>query len=132
MITCSVLRCTNPGFAFVMAGQRLTAGYREAYVCAEHKALIEAGSPWDMQGRNVLIGQDMAPTLERWSARPNVMAGGFTLTLEIAGHIKPIEFLLTPSQARALAMFIAEPQGSPFPGSAIPASAKLNTARSAS
>ncbi len=60
-----------------------------------HKALIGAGFPWDMQGREVLIGQDMAPILERRSARPSVGAGGFTLTLDIEGQIKPIEFFLT-------------------------------------
>jgi hypothetical protein len=90
-----------------MAGcQNPPAGYHEAYICADHKALIEAGSPWDMEGRNVLMGQDLAPILENWSARPSMGSQGFTLTLEIAGQIKPFEVFLMPTEAKTLSTFI--------------------------
>ena len=87
------------------------AGYHEAFVCAGHMALIDAGSPWDMEGRNVLMGQDLAPILENWSARPSVGSAGFTLTLEIAGQIKPIEVFLMPTEARTLSTFIDAANG---------------------
>lgn len=95
-----------------MAGsQNAAAGYHEAFVCAEHRALIEAGSPWDMEGRNVLMGQDLAPLLENWSARPSVGSEGFTLTLEIAGQIKPFEVFVMPTEARTMSTFIDAANG---------------------
>jgi hypothetical protein len=59
-----------------------------------------------MEGGNVLMGRDLAPILENWSARPSVGSAGFTLTLEIAGQIKPIEVFLLPTEARTLSSFI--------------------------
>lgn len=106
MINCSVLRCTNPGSAFVAGTQNLTVGYHEAYVCAEHKTLMDAGTPWDMQERYVLMGHDLAPVLGNWSARPSAGSNGFTLRLEIAGQIKPLEVFLTLTEAKTLAAFI--------------------------
>ncbi len=95
-----------------MAGsQNAAAGYHEAFVCAEHRALIEAGSPWDMEGRNVLMGRDLAPLLEHWSARPSVGSEGFTLTLDIAGQIKPFEVFLMPTEVRTLSTFIDAANG---------------------
>ena len=96
----------NPGSAFTAGSQSLVAGYREAYVCAEHKAVIDAGAPWDMEGQTVLMGQDLAPILENWHARPSVGSEGFTLTLEIAGQIKPVEVFLMPTEAMTLSSFI--------------------------
>lgn len=106
MLNCSVLRCTNLGSAFVAGNRKSAAGYHEAYVCAQHKALIEAGSPWDMEGRIVLMGQDLASVLEKWSARPSVGSEGLTLTLEGASCLKPCEFFLMPAEARALFKFL--------------------------
>lgn len=84
----------------------MAADYQEAYICAEHKALIEAGSPWDMDGRHVLMGRDLAPIVEKWSARPSAGSEGFTLTLEITGQIKPFEVFLLPTEARTLSAFL--------------------------
>jgi hypothetical protein len=106
MLPCPVLRCTNPGAAFVVGRQGHRGGYREAYVCDDHKALIDAGSPWCMEGHSVLLGQDITPVLESWSARPSVGAEGFTLTLQVAGQIKPFDVFLTASEAKTLAAFI--------------------------
>lgn len=106
MLNCSVLRCTNVGFAFVAGNRKSAAGYHEAYVCAGHRALIEAGSPWDMEGHIVLMGQDLAQVLENWSARPSVGSEGFTFTFESASCIKPCEFFLMPAEARALFKFL--------------------------
>lgn len=106
MIICSVLRCTNPGSAFVFGNQNAAAGYHEAYLCGEHKAIVDAGAPWDMDERNVLMGRDLAPVLKHWSARPSVGSEGFTLTLEIDGRLKPVEFFLKPTEARTLSKFI--------------------------
>lgn len=106
MFTCSVLRCSNPGSAFTAGSQRATTGYHEAFVCAEHRALIDAGAPWDMEGRHVLMGQDLPPILENWSARLCAGSKGFTLTLEIAGQLKPLEVFLMPTEARTLSTFI--------------------------
>jgi hypothetical protein len=111
MFTCSVLRCTNPGSAFLAGSKSAAAGYHEAYVCADHLAVIEAGAPWDMDGRDVLLGQDLAPVLENWSARPSVGSEGFTLTLEIAGRLKPFEVFLMPTEARTLSSFIDAANG---------------------
>jgi hypothetical protein len=110
MATCSVLRCTNPGSAYA-AGSHPAAGYHSAYVCGEHRALIESGSPWDMEGCSVLTGQDMPPVLENWSARPSEGSEGFRLTLEAAGGIKPFEVFLTPTEAKTLASFLYAAHG---------------------
>jgi hypothetical protein len=91
--------------------QGLLDGYPEAYVCAEHKAMIDLGCPWDMEGHNVVMGQDLAPVLATWSARPSVGSEGFTLTLEIKGGIKPIEVFLKPAEARTLSMFLDAANG---------------------
>ena len=69
-------------------------------------ALIEAGSPWDMEGHIVLMGQDLAPILHNWSIRASVGSEGFTLTLEIACQVKPLEVFLRPAEARTLLAFI--------------------------
>lgn len=106
MLTCTVLRCTNSGSGFIAGSQKAAVGYHEAYVCAEHKALIEAGSPWDMEGRIVLMGQDLAPILSNWSVRRSVGSEGFTLTLEVACHVMPFEVFLKPVEARALFNFL--------------------------
>jgi hypothetical protein len=106
MITCSVLRCTNPGSGFTVGNQTLAAGYHEAYVCTVHQELIDAGAPWDMEGHIVLMGRDVAPILENWSARPSAGSEGFTLTLQIQGQIKPVEAFLMPAEARTLSAFI--------------------------
>ncbi|MDN4611581.1 hypothetical protein [Arthrobacter burdickii] len=68
--------------------------------------MIDAGSPWCMEGHSVLLGQDITPVLESWSARPSVGAEGFTLTLQVAGQIKPFDVFLTASEAKTLAAFI--------------------------
>lgn len=106
MLPCPVLRCVHPAGAFVAGKQGLGDDYREAYVCFEHKALIDAGAPWQMEGPSVLMGQDIAPVLEGCSARPGVGAEGFTLTLRVAGQIAPVDVFLTPTEARTLAVFI--------------------------
>lgn len=111
MVTCSVLRCTNVGSVFVTGTPYLTAGHHEAYVCAEHKALMDSGAPWDMEDHHVLMGQDIAPLLLTWSARPSVGCEGFTLTLEIEGQIKPFEVFLMPSDASTLSAFINAANG---------------------
>ncbi|MHA7278455.1 hypothetical protein ACX80H_01700 [Arthrobacter sp. MDT2-2] len=68
--------------------------------------MIDAGSPWCIEGHSVLLGQDITPVLESWSARPSVGVDGFTLTVQVAGQIKPFEVFLTPTEARTLAVFI--------------------------
>jgi hypothetical protein len=106
MLFCPVLRCTKPGAAFVVGSQGLEGCYREAYVCTEHKAVIDAGLFWYLEEHSVLIGSDIPPVLESWAARPSVVAEGFTLTLRVAGHTEPFEIFLTPAEARTLAVFI--------------------------
>ena len=59
-----------------------------------------------MEGQTVLMGQDLAPVLENWSARPSVGSEGFTLTFDSASCIKPCEFFLMPAEARALFRFL--------------------------
>lgn len=107
MFTCSVLRCSNPGAAFAANGRNLAAKYHEAYVCARHKAMIDGGEPWDVDGQVVLMGRDLAPILQSWCARPCTGSAGFTLTLEITGHIVPVEIFLLPAEARDLSSFIS-------------------------
>jgi hypothetical protein len=106
MLICSVLRCTNPGSAFVAGTGNVTASSPEAYVCPEHKKRMDAGAPWDMQERHVLIGHDLAPVLANWSARPSTGSEGFVLRLELMGEIKPVEVFLMPSEARTLSTFL--------------------------
>lgn len=103
---CSVLGCTNPGSNMVAGG-----GNHEVYVCTEHKALMDAGAPWDLQGRSVVMDQDLAPLVEGWQARPSAGAGGLTLSLELAGQAEPIHVFLPPAEARALAAFIRAANG---------------------
>jgi hypothetical protein len=106
MTTCSALLCTNPGTSFVMVMQTSTADFHDVYVCDKHRVLMDAGSPWDMHGRHILIGQDMAPPVREWSARPSGGAEGFTLTMRFAGGIEPVDAFLVPKEARKLAAFI--------------------------
>lgn len=106
MLPCPVLRCMNPGAAFVTCSHDRRGGYREAYVCAGHKASIDAGDPWYMEGRSVLMGPDIPPVLESWSARPSVAVEGFTLTLHVAGQIEPVDVFLAPTEAKTLIRFI--------------------------
>jgi hypothetical protein len=80
----------DPGSAFVVGGQMMN-DLHEAYVCPEHKEMIDAESLWDIHAGQVLIEQDMAPTLERWSSRESSGTVGFTLTLEAAGLTKPLK-----------------------------------------
>lgn len=72
----------------------------------EHKASIDDGLPWYMEGHAVLVGEDIPPVLETWSARPSVGCEGFTLTLHVAGRREPFEVFLTPAGAKTLAAFI--------------------------
>ncbi|WP_461172218.1 hypothetical protein M1D93_14615 [Arthrobacter sp. Z1-9] len=72
---------------------------------------MEVGSPWDMEGRNVLMGQDLAPVVEKWSVRQSVGSAGFTLTLEVAGRLKPLEVFLMPAEAMSLSGFIHATSG---------------------
>ncbi|MFC9772087.1 MULTISPECIES: hypothetical protein [unclassified Pseudarthrobacter] len=108
MITCSVIRCRKPGTAFAVGSGNGPTDYREAYVCAEHQDMIDAGAPWDMQDRFVLMGQDLPPVLATWSARPSVGSEGITLTLEATGQIKPFEVFLMPSDAKSLSEFLSK------------------------
>jgi hypothetical protein len=106
MKTCAVLQCPNPGSALVMSGQDPAAGGHELYVCTEHKAAMEAGAPWDLEGGSVVTGPDMAPLVKGWRARPSAGAEGFTLSLEVAGQAQEIQVFLRPAEARTLAAFI--------------------------
>lgn len=108
--TCAVLRCPNPGSAIVDFGQDRAAG-QELPVCAEHKALMDSGAPWDLEGRAVVIGQDMPPAATGWRARPSAGADGFALSLEIAGQSEAMHVFVRGDQARALAAFITAANG---------------------
>jgi hypothetical protein len=101
MITCSVLRCQNPGSGFVTGGRK-RRDFHEAYVCAEHKARIDSGSHWDIQDTHVLMDQDLAPALERWSGRDSMGTPGYTLSFEAPGQDKPFEVFLTPADVKYL------------------------------
>jgi hypothetical protein len=83
-----------------------SSGHRKIPICAKHRALVEAGAIWDMDGHTVLMGQDVAPVLEYWSARPGTGSEGFTLILDLAGRTERIQVFLQPAEARALATFI--------------------------
>jgi hypothetical protein len=115
MITCSVLRCQLPGSAFVV-GRRMSDGFREAYlcqayVCGEHKTMIEAGCRWELQEDYVLLEPDLPPMLEGWSAHSSVGTEGIRLRLETSASSPPFEVFLTPDDARKLALIIGPPTG---------------------
>jgi hypothetical protein len=114
MRTCSVLQCRNPGSTFVVAGQRI-ADFQEVCVCAGHAAKIDAGAHWDFCGERVVMDQNIAPALERWSLRPSMGTKGFTLILEIAGRAEPIEMFLTTTDSISLALFLYPSSGLPLP-----------------
>ncbi|MGY2743200.1 hypothetical protein [Arthrobacter sp. UYCu723] len=109
-----MLRCQNPGSAFVVAGHR-SADFHEVYVCAEHKAKVDSGAHWDLCGDHVVMDQDIAPALERWSLRPSMGTEGFTLILETAGRTEPIEMFLTTTDSISLALFLYPSSGLPLP-----------------
>ena len=109
-----MLRCQNPGSTFVVVGHS-SADLREVYVCPEHEAGIESGAHWDLCGDQVLMTQDIAPALESWSLRPSMGTDGFTLVLEAAGRSEPVEFFLTTSVSRSLALFLYPSSGLPLP-----------------
>ena len=111
MLTCSVRACTKPGSVPLPGSQPQAVGSHEAYVCAEHKASMESGVPWDMEGQPALMGKDLAPILKNWSARPSAGSEGFTLTLEIAGQPNPLKLFLMPAEARTLCRFIQVANG---------------------
>jgi hypothetical protein len=114
MRTCSVLQCRNPGSTFVVAGHRI-ADFQEVYVCAGHAAKIDAGAHWDLCGERVVMDQNIAPALERWSLRPSMGTKGFTLILETAGRTEPIEMFLTTTDSISLALFLYPSSGLPLP-----------------
>lgn len=105
MMTCSVLRCQNPGSAVVGGGQYLNRP-TQAVVCADHHEQIEAGAPWDVQDGLVLMDQDFAPLLKKWATRSSVGAQGFTLSLETSNSSKPFDVFISPEQAKLLHMLL--------------------------
>ncbi|MCU1533001.1 MAG: hypothetical protein JWO49_2572 [Arthrobacter sp.] len=109
-----MLRCQKPGSTFVVAGHRI-ADFQEVYVCAEHDAKIASGAYWDLCGDQVVMDQDIAPALERWSLRPGMGTKGFTLILETAGGAEPIEMFLTTTDSISLALFLYPSSGLPLP-----------------
>jgi hypothetical protein len=114
MRACSVLRCQNPGSTTLVAGPgRLD--FHEVDVCAEHKAKIDSGAPWDLCGEHPVMDQDIAPVLERWSLVPSMGTSGFTLILETAGRAEPIEMFLTTNDSISLALFLHPSSGLPLP-----------------
>lgn len=123
MRACSVLRCQNPSSTFVVTGNRST-DFHEVYVCAEHEAKIESGAYWDLCGGVVVMGQDMAPALERWSLLPSMGTNGFTLILETAGRTEPIEIFLTTADSKSLALFLYPSSGLQLPPEIVEAFAK--------
>jgi hypothetical protein len=114
MRACSALRCQNPGSTIVVAGDR-RSDFHEVEVCAEHKAKIDAGAHWDLYGDHLVIDQDIAPALERWSLLPSMGTKGFTLILETAGRTGPIKMFLTTTDAISLALFLYPSSGLPLP-----------------
>lgn len=109
-----MLRCQNPVSTFVVAGQRI-ADFQEVCVCAGHRAKIDSGAHWDLCGDHVVMDQDIAPALERWSLRPSMGTKGFTLILETAGRTEPIEMFLTTTDSISLALFLYPSSGLPLP-----------------
>ena len=114
MRTCSVLRCQNSGSRLLLAGGRST-GIEEVYVCSGHAARIDAGSPWDLCGDDVLVDQEMAPALLGWSLLTGRGTKGFTLVFDIAGRPEPIKVFLTPAESKSLALFLYPSSGLPLP-----------------
>lgn len=109
-----MLRCQNSGSRLLLAGRRST-GIEEVYICGEHAARIDAGSPWDLSGDNVLMDQDMAPALLGWSLLPGRGTNGFTLAFDIVGRPEPLNVFLTPSKSKSLALFLYPSSGLPLP-----------------
>jgi hypothetical protein len=72
---------------------------------------MDSGAPWDLEGRAVVIGQDMPPAATGWRARPSAGADGFALSLEIAGQSEAMHVFVRGDQARALAAFITAANG---------------------
>ncbi|WP_159827529.1 hypothetical protein [Arthrobacter sp. 9AX] len=72
---------------------------------------MDAGAPWDLQGRSVVMDQDLAPAVEGWQAEPSAGADGLTLSLEVAGRAEAVRVFLRQSEARALAAFITAANG---------------------
>ena len=114
MRACSVLRCQNPGSATVVAGHG-RADFQEVDVCAEHKAKIDSGAHWDACGERLVMDQDIAPALEKWSLVPSMGTNGFTLILETAGRAEPVEMFLTTTDSISLALFLYPASGLPLP-----------------
>jgi hypothetical protein len=106
MTTCAVLRCQTPGSIVITGGQYLN-DVHEAYICAVHNEKIGAGALWDIQDGAVLLDQDMPARAETWSIRDGVGTEGFTLTLQIAGQLKPFEVFLTPADVTTLSTLLS-------------------------
>ncbi|MET4097241.1 hypothetical protein [Arthrobacter sp. UYCu712] len=109
-----MLRCQNPYSSVVVAGHG-PADFREADVCAVHKANLGSGANWDFCGDHILMDQDIAPALVRWSELPGMGTHGFTLVLEMAGRTAPIEMFLTTTDAISLALFLYPSSGLTLP-----------------
>lgn len=106
MTTCQVLRCQNPGATVITGGHNL-GRINEAFICDEHKAAVDAGAHWDRQDTKVLIGQDMAPTLTKFSVRDSEGTQGFTLTLETEDQAAPFSVFVTPENVKYLSMIFS-------------------------
>lgn len=107
MNTCRVLRCQNPGSAVITGGHNLNRVH-ESFICDEHKEQIDAGAAWDMPDGHVVMGQDMPPALEKWTARDSMGTQGFTLTLETSDpEAKPFDVFITPGHAKMLSSLLS-------------------------
>lgn len=106
MTTCQVLRCPSPGATVITGGHNL-GRINEAFICEEHKAAIDAGAHWDRQETQVLIGQDVAPTLAKVSVRDSEGTQGFTLTLETEDQANPFSVFVTPENVKYLSMIFS-------------------------
>jgi hypothetical protein len=106
MTTCQVLRCQHPGSTVITGGEYLN-DIHEAFICAEHRAEIDAGARWDIQDSRVLLGQDMPPAFAGWEVRDSVGTEGLRVTLNASGQAKPFEVFLTKAEAKMLSLIFS-------------------------
>lgn len=75
---CAVLRCMNAASIPFSSGEG--ARVREWAVCPQHAELLEAGG-WAFDGRALLLGSDMPPTIQRLTIH-TAGESEFTVTIE--------------------------------------------------
>ncbi|WP_427175254.1 hypothetical protein [Arthrobacter sp. 92] len=68
----------------------------EAAVCADHRAKLESGAPWDLDGvKNELRMESSLPPVVTGFEISSSMGPGVTMKLDLEGYEQPVQVWIT-------------------------------------